>query len=98
MLIESDGIWVGVSRVDEFEKIPNTATGPDWATLEERLRVQKVSALFNDKTTIEIAAESTKLSPVKYQTVVAAMDVAVKAGFVDVGLSDPEGLSARPHL
>jgi hypothetical protein len=26
------------------------------------------------------------------------MDVAVKVGFVDVGLSDPQGLAARPSL
>src|SRR6478609_974755 len=43
-LIEADGIWIGVSRVDEFEKIPNTTAGPDWAKLEERLRAQKVSS------------------------------------------------------
>jgi len=26
------------------------------------------------------------------------MDVAVKVGFVDVGLTDPAGLAARPSL
>ena len=29
---------------------------------------------------------------------IAAMDIAVKVGFTDVGVTDPEGLSARPHL
>ena len=33
-----------------------------------------------------------------YQTLIAAMDVAVKAGFLDVGLTEPQGLSARPAL
>ena len=32
----------------------------------------------------------------KYQDIIHAMDVAVKVGFVDVGLSDPDGLAARP--
>jgi hypothetical protein len=35
---------------------------------------------------------------VKYQDVIRAMDVAVKVGFIDVGLSDPAGLAARPSL
>jgi len=98
VLIEADQIWVGVSRVDDFERIPNTAAGPDWAKLEERLRAQKGSAYFTDKTNIEIAAQSTQAQPVPYQSLVAAMDIAVKSGFVDVGLSDPASLSARPHL
>jgi len=41
---------------------------------------------------------STRTEPIEYQELVAAMDVAVKAGFIDVGLTDPEGLSARPSL
>ena len=47
---------------------------------------------------VEIAAESTTASPVKYQDVIRAMDVALKVGFLDVGLSDPAGLAARPSL
>src|SRR3954470_16653652 len=41
VLIEADGIWVGVSRVDEFERIPKTGTTYDWAKLEASLRLQK---------------------------------------------------------
>ena len=43
-------------------------------------------------------AESTTAAPVKYQDIIHAMDVAVKVGFIDVGLSDPQGLAARPSL
>jgi biopolymer transport protein ExbD len=35
---------------------------------------------------------------VDYQSVIHAMDNAVKVGFVDVGLTDPAGLAARPQM
>jgi biopolymer transport protein ExbD len=98
VLIEADRIWVGVSRVDDFQEIPKVAGGYDWPKFEEVLKTQKASAFFVDKTNIQIAAESTSAQPVSYQQIVQAMDVAVKVGFADVGLSDPEGLAARPHL
>ena len=98
VLINADEIWVGVSRVNDFQRIPNTATGYDWEKLESTLKEQKVSAYFADKSQIEIAAGSTKDHPVQYQQMIAAMDVAVKTGFIDVGLTEPEGLSARPTL
>jgi biopolymer transport protein ExbD len=98
VLIESDQIWIGVSRVDEFERIPKTAAGYDWARFEDRLRAQKGSALFIDKLGIEVAAESTQSRPVSYQSLIAAMDIAIKVGFTDVGVADPEALTARPHL
>ena len=98
VLVEPEHIWIGVSRVNEFEKIPHVGGKPDWSRFEERLKAQKASAFFLDKTEIEIAANSTKTSPVQYQSLVAAMDVAVKVGFADVGLTDPDGLSARPTL
>ncbi len=98
VLIEADEIWIGVSRVDDFQRIPKTSTGYDWSKFEELLKTHKSSAFFVDKTTIQIAAESTRAEPVSYQQLVLAMDIAVKVGFADVGLSEPEGLAARPHL
>ena len=98
VLVEPDQIWIGVSRVNDFERIPHVAGKPDWDKLEERLKVQKASSFFVDDQQIEIAAQSTAASPVTYQTLVAAMDIAVKVGFDDVGLTDPAGLSARPTL
>ena len=98
VLIDADQIWVGVSRVNDFQRIPRLATGYDWARLEDALRQHKASAFFEHKTAIEIAADSTAAHPIAYQALIAAMDVAVKTGFVDVGLSDPDGLSARPVL
>jgi len=98
VLVEPDQIWIGVSRVNEFEKIPNIGGKHDWQKLEERLKAQKASSFFLEKTDIEIAAASTRAAPVTYQNLVAAMDVAVKVGFDDVGLTEPESLSARPTM
>jgi biopolymer transport protein ExbD len=98
VLVEPDRVWLGVSRVNEFEEIPNVAGKPDWQKIEERLKAQKTSSFFLEKTDIEIAAQSTRTQPVTYQTLVATMDIAVKVGFSDVGLTDPEGLSARPTM
>lgn len=98
VLVDTDQIWIGVSRVNEFESIPKVAGQYDWQKLEERLKAQKASSFFLETTHIEIAAQSTAASPVTYQNLVAAMDVAVKVGFADVGLTEPASLSARPTL
>lgn len=98
VLLDADQIWVGVSRVNDFQRIPRTAAGYDWARLEDALRQHKASAFFEHRTAIEVAADSTAAHPIDYQALIAAMDVAVKVGFVDVGISDPDGLSARPVL
>ncbi|MBA3398202.1 MAG: hypothetical protein H0T89_36585 [Deltaproteobacteria bacterium] len=99
VLVQADKIWVGLSRVNEFQDIPKLATGDhDWDKFETTIKQHKASAFFTDKTQIEIAAESTQAAPVKYQDVIRAMDLSVKVGFIDVGLSDPQGLAARPTL
>ncbi|HWO23535.1 MAG TPA: biopolymer transporter ExbD [Kofleriaceae bacterium] len=99
VLVQSDKIWVGLSRVNEFQDIPKLASGEhDWDKFETTIKQHKTSAFFSDRADIEVAAESTIQSPVKYQDVIRAMDVAVKVGFLDVGLSDPAGLAARPQL
>ena len=98
VLVQSDQIWVGLSRVNEFQDIPKKADDQDWDKLETTLKEHKASAFFTDRSDLEIAAESTTAAPVKYQDIIHAMDVAVKVGFIDVGLSDPQGLAARPSL
>lgn len=99
VLVEADEIWIGVSPLDEFERIPKTEGGAyDWAKVETALAAHKASSYFVDTRMIQVAAESTKANPVPYQSLIAAMDVAVKVGFSDVKISDPEGLAARPHL
>ena len=98
VLVQSDRIWVGLSRVNEFQEIPKKGDEQDWEKLETTLKEHKASAFFADRTDIEVAGESTAQSPVPYQDIIHAMDIAVRAGFQDVGLSDPQGLAARPSL
>lgn len=98
VLVEADGIWVGVSRVNELTHLPNTAAGYDWPGLEAALRTQKTSAFFEKTTSVELAADSSREHPVKYQELVGAMDVAIKVGFADVGIMAPSQLSAQPHI
>ena len=48
---------------------------------------------FVDQTPrVEIAALSTNAHPISYQSLVMAMDTAMKAGFADVGVTDPSSL------
>jgi biopolymer transport protein ExbD len=98
VLVTSERIWVGLSRVNEFQEILKKAEDQDWEKFETTLKEHKASSFFADRADVEIAAESTTAAPVKYQDVIHAMDVAVKVGFIDVGLSDPAGLAARPSL
>ena len=99
VLVDQDEIWIGLSRLNEFQRIARRADGTyDFDQLETRLREHKASAFFKDSTAIEVAAASTPQSPVRYQTLISTMDIAVKVGFVDVGITDPDGLSARPVL
>src|ERR1700749_4709054 len=30
VLLDSEGVWLGVSRVNDFQRIPKTAAGYDW--------------------------------------------------------------------
>jgi len=99
VLVQQDKIWIGATRIAEtgFDPIPRTADPEaDWRLFEEKLKGWKTN-YFSERTDIEIAAESNVQHPVKYQDLVSAMDHAIKAGFLDVGLTDPAGLSARPQ-
>jgi biopolymer transport protein ExbD len=98
VLVQADRIWVGLSRVNEFQEIPKKGDDQDWEKFETTLKEHKASAFFADRSDVEIAAESTTQSAVLYKDVIHAMDLAVKVGFIDVGLSDPAGLAARPSL
>jgi biopolymer transport protein ExbD len=98
VLVQSDRIWVGLSRVNEFQEIPKKADQHDWEKLETTLKEHKASAFFADRSSIEVAGESTTQAPVPYQDVVRTMDTAIKVGFIDVGLTDPAGLAARPQM
>jgi len=98
VLVQADKIIVGLSRVNEFQEIPKKGDDQDWEKFESTLKDHKASPFFADRQDLEIAGESTTQSPVKYQDIIHAMDLAIKVGFKDVGLSDPAGLAARPSL
>jgi len=98
ILVQSERIWVGLSRVNEFQEIPKKGEDHDWDKFETTLKEHKASAFFADRSDIEIAGESTSQAPVEYKNVIRAMDLAVKVGFIDVGLTDPAGLAARPQM
>jgi hypothetical protein len=90
ILVTADQIWVGLSRVNEFQEIK----GHDLAKLATALAEHKKGAFFVDRTDIEIAGED----KVPYGKVVEVIEAATKAGFVDWEFNDPMGLSARPQL
>jgi biopolymer transport protein ExbD len=96
ILLQSDKIIVGVSRIGTFQEIAKKGDAHDWEKFGETLKEHKKSADFADRADLELAAESNASSPVKYEDIIKAMDTAVAVGFIDVGLSDPAGLSARP--
>jgi biopolymer transport protein ExbD len=90
--IGKDHVWVGLSRVNEFQEL---ARGTDLAdTLTRALQEQKASAFFADRTDLEIGADD----GVSYADVVSVIDVATKAGFTDWRLARLQALSARPTL
>ena len=100
VLIQSDIIYVGVSRlaIDPVQIKKDPGGKYDWTTFENSLVALKKEEAFAERNDIEIAAESTALAQVKYDDVIHAMDIAVKVGFIGVGLSEPTSLSWRPTL
>jgi hypothetical protein len=92
VLITTDRIFVGISRVDQFFVVPRDAAVAD--KLASTLKEQKASSFFTDRTDIEIAADDA----VPYGDVVKVIDEAVKDGFVDWRLTTPARLAARPAL
>jgi hypothetical protein len=88
LLVTKQGTYVGVSRVNEL----TIAATPD--KLADALKDEKASAFFADRSDIEIAADR----EMTYADLTTAIDAAMKAGFTDFQITDPEGLAARPTL
>ena len=71
----------------------------DWEKFETHAQgAQGLGVLRRSQRTSRSRRRATTQRPVKYQDVIRAMDLAIKVGFIDVGLSDPAGLAARPSL
>lgn len=92
--VTDDAIWVGLSRLHEFQRIDKVAGSYDWQALREVLVAHKARPFFDQRQDIEIAADDA----IPYQTLIATIDTAVSAGFEDVGVTDPNSLSARRRL
>jgi biopolymer transport protein ExbD len=63
----------------------------DWAHLGDTLKELRPAGDQDPR--VEIAAESTNDHPISYQTIVAAMDTSLRAGFPDVGVTDVRSLT-----
>ncbi len=62
----------------------------DWPHLEAALHELRPAG---ETPHVEIAAASSNEHPIPYQALIAAMDTSVRAGFPDVGVTDPISLS-----
>jgi biopolymer transport protein ExbD len=86
VLIQHDQILVQASPSGEARQLGAF----DWVGLEGALRDLKTAV---DVPQVEIAAESSNTHPIAYQHLIAAMDIAVKAGYPRVGVTDPTSLT-----
>jgi len=94
VLVDADGFWVGESPSGAIQHIE----GHDWDVLDATLAAHKADPAFIDRSDLQLAAESVAGREVSYQDLIRAMDIAHRVGFVDVGISDPNGLETRPVL
>jgi biopolymer transport protein ExbD len=91
ILIASDGM--GVEAIPADDGVPvdrRELRADDWAQLEATLHELRASG---EGAHVEIAALSTREHPITYQTLIAAMDTTVKAGFAHVGVVDARQLA-----
>ena len=85
ILLDRDSIQVSQSPSGQGAEL---AAG-EWSKLEATLE----SFRGTDAQRVEIAALSTDAHPINYQSLVIAMDTAIKAGYPDVGVTDPTSLA-----
>jgi biopolymer transport protein ExbD len=99
VLITDEKIFIGATRVSGDAPGNYTidrAAATAWDDYMTDMKAIKQN-YFADRTDVEIAAQSRDGHAVKYQDLITAMDDAIKQGFADVGLTDPEGLSWKPQ-
>jgi biopolymer transport protein ExbD len=86
ILIDRDSIQVSATPSGQAAEV----RANDWDQLAATL---KTFQLPEETPRVEIAALSTNAQPITYQSLVLAMDTAVKAGYPDVGVTDPSSLA-----
>ena len=94
VLLTADQFWIGLSRVNEFQAIPVTKTGPDYKRLLGSLKELKESAFFRWRTDIELGAEHGVTGDVLVETI----DITCRAGFSDIAILRPDLLTVVPTL
>ncbi len=85
ILLDRDSIQVSQAPSGQGAEL---AAG-DWDKLETTLK----SFQETEPQRVEVAALSTDAHPISYQSLVIAMDTAIKAGYPDVGVTDPSSLA-----
>jgi hypothetical protein len=93
VLVEADRTWIGLSRLREFQELPDRAGELDVEKLEIALKMHKADELLADRDEIELAA-----SGGTSREVLAAFGVACKLGFVKVSVVSRDQLAAPPDL
>ena len=86
ILLDRDSIQISATPSGQAAQL----RANDWDNLAATL---KTFQLPDATPRVEIAALSTNAEPITYQSLVIAMDTAVKAGYPDVGVTDPGSLT-----
>jgi hypothetical protein len=94
VLITTGEIWVGISRVNEFTPVPRRTNDYDYARLADVLKQQKASAFFVDRNDIELGADP----GVTGDAFAQSLDLACRAGFVEIAVLRPDLLTVVPQL
>jgi hypothetical protein len=87
--VRGDGVWVGSTR-GERRFVARCQGEIDGAGVAASLEAVARDA-FAGRTDVEVAA----VGGLSYQDLITAMDFAIKAGFPDVGLTEPDSLTVR---
>jgi hypothetical protein len=93
VLVEADRTWIGLSRLREFQELPDRAGELDVEKLEIALKMHKADELLADRDEIELAA-----SGGTSREVLAAFGVVCELGFVKVSVVSRDQLAAPPDL
>lgn len=83
ILLEADQIVVSATP----SGLVRTLAVDDWRGVEAALK-----ELADEPRLVEVAGASSAAHPISYQTLIAAMDTAIRAGFPDVGVVDPSAV------
>lgn len=104
VLVQADRMWLTVSELGDITEIPDVAGEHNWTALSVAMndltRDSTLSSIGGAggarSIDVSVAAESTAAGPVLYQELITAVDVAMQAGFEQVGISDVAGLALSP--